>query len=185
MPKTAATRTWTYTVSTIPTPRRSTSSLEPGCGPDAVATAPVTTSAMQTGRPAQVTSRRSQRGPAGRREPVAQAPGFERGYQSQPERREPEQEVGHDRERVQVERDRDAAHRNLRDRDEKRTESGPATPVRELRDAPRSEPGEECEDDADERYEAIAELDECVKTLLRIWLVAATRPVLAAEPGTR
>ena len=61
MPNAAATRTCTYTVSVIGIPSRSTPFCDPGCGPDAVATAPVATSAAASGRPAQRTTYRNQR----------------------------------------------------------------------------------------------------------------------------
>ena len=131
MPKAAATRTCTYTVSTIPMPRRSTSSLEPGCGPDAVATAPVTTSATQAGSPAHVTNRRSQRGPAAGARPSRRLHASSAAISGETEGREPEEKVRHHRERMEVERDRDPAHRDLRDRDEKRPERRPASPARQ------------------------------------------------------
>ncbi len=115
IPNAAATRTCTYTVSTISSPRRFTSSSAPGCGPEAVATAPVTTSAAQAGIPIQVTNRRSQPGPAGRGEASGVAPRLEHDHHRQREHDQREQEVRHHRERVEVEGDRDRAQRNLRD----------------------------------------------------------------------
>ena len=45
------------------------------------------------------------------------------------------------------------------------------------------EPGREREEDADEGDHPVPELDEGVVPLLRVRLVPAARPVLAAEPG--
>ena len=111
-----------------------------------------------------------------------EAPGLEHDDDRQRERRQPEEEVRHHRQRVQVERDRDPAHRDLRDRDEEGAERRPARIAREPFDAPGAEPGRQGEHDSDQRNHAVAELDERVESLLGIRLRAAARPVLAAEP---
>jgi len=51
----------------------------------------------------------------------------------------------------------------------------------ETEHAPGPEPRREREEDSHERDHPVPELDECVEALLRIRLVAAARPVLAAE----
>ena len=183
-PNAAATLTCTYTVSTISRPSRFTSSSAPGCGPDAVATAPVTTSAAQAGRPAHVTKRRSHRGPAAAASAAVVAPRLERHHDRQREHREREQEVRHHRERVQVERDRDRAHRDLRDRQEERRERRQSHSSREADHAARAEPGDERQREPDERDDAVPELHEGVESLLRVGPVAALRPVVAPEAGS-
>ena len=64
--------------------------------PDAVATAPVTTSAAQAGTPSHVTTRRSRLGLAGAASPETRLQAFEDDDRGEPEAGEPEQEVRHD-----------------------------------------------------------------------------------------
>ncbi len=142
----------------------------------------MTTSAAQSGRPAQATSWRSQRWADGWRAPRFQSPGLQHDDDGQREGGEPEEEVRHHRQWVQVERDRDPAHRDLSDRDEERAERRPTRVAREPFDPPGAEPGRQREHDPDQRNHAVAELDERVEALLGIRLRAAARPVLAAEP---
>ena len=103
----------------------------------------------------------------------------------EPERREPEQEMRHDRKRVQVDGNRDRPEGDLGDDDEKGRERGSATGGGETHGPSGADPCDERERKPDERDQAIAELDERVKALLGIRLVAATRPVLAPEPRAR
>ena len=181
MPKTAATRTCTYTVSTIPRPSRSTSSLDPGCGPEAVATAPVTTRAMQAGRPTQVTIRLNQRAPAGGARPSRRLQASSTAISASPSAASPSRKcvmtASGWRSRAMVmppigicaiatRKAPSAAHR---------PQPGEAT-----RPA-RRQPGRQREHDPDEGDHAVTELDECVEALLRIRLGTAARPVLASE----
>ena len=170
----------------MPSPRRSTSSLEPGCGPDAVATAPVTTSVMHTGqahprhhadeassaRP-EVRGRRAgsmPREPRSSASPNAASPRRKcvmtaSGWRSRAIVMPP---IGICA--IATRKAPSAAHRP-----QPREAARPA----------RRQPGGEREDDPDERDHAVAELDECVEALLRVGPVAAARPVLAAETRAR
>ena len=56
-----------------------------------------------------------------------------------------------------------------------------AHPARQPVDPPRGEPGDQRQDDADERHQAVAELDRSRGRPSRERLVAAARPVVAAE----
>ena len=152
----------------------------PGCGPDAVAIAPVTTITAQPTTPTSATSAE----PAGRDrrpEPARVAPCLERDDDRERDDHEREQEVGHHRERMQVEDDRDAAERDLGDRPEEGRERGRLHPPGEPDDAPRREPGRERREDPDDSDDAVPELDHRVEVLRRERGRAAPRPVVAAE----
>jgi hypothetical protein len=110
-----------------------------------------------------------------------ESPGLDRDDGSEREHHHREQEVRHHRERVKIDRDRDRSHRDLRDGHEESRERGPADAPVESRHAERAEPGGERQRKPDERDDPVPELDERVEALLRVRLVAAARPVLAAE----
>ena len=157
----------------------------PGWGPDAVATAPVTTRVRHTGKPTHVTSWRSQRGPAGRAIPARRLQASSTAISASPNAARPRRKcvmtASGWRSRAIVmppigicatatRNAPSAAHRPQRER--------PLDPARR-------QPRGERENDPDERDHSIAELDECVEALLRIGLVAAARPVLAPESRAR
>ena len=96
-----------------------------------------------------------------------------------------EQEMRHHGDGVEVEQHGDPAERNLGDRAERRDQRDGPHPPRQPFDAPCCEPRDERKDDADERDHAIAELDRGMTTRLGIRLVAAARPVVAAETRGR
>ena len=96
---------------------------------------------------------------------------------------EREQEVRHHEQRVQVEDHRDPAEGYLGDRAERRHERDGAHEGGQAADAAGREPGRDREHDADERDQAVAELDRRMPALLGVRPVAATRPVVAAEAG--
>ena len=121
----------------------------------------------------------------GRGEPGDEAPGLDDDDRREPENGQPEQEVRHHRQRVQVDRDRDAAHRDLGDGDEERAQRSPAADPREPGDLARGQPRREREQDPDEGDHAIAELDKRVVPLLGVRPIAAAGPVLAPEPRPR
>jgi hypothetical protein len=113
---------------------------------------------------------------------VGKEPRFDGDDDRQSEGRQPEQEMRHDRERMEVDSNRDRPKRNLPDDDEERRECRSTTNRRQTLRSPSGEPGREGECEPYERNHPVAELDERVKALLGVRLVAATRPVLAAEP---
>ena len=129
-------------MSPISSPSRSTASSAPGCGPDAVAIAPVTTITAQPTMPTSATSR-SQRGATGCPEPARVPPRLERDDHGEGDHDEREQEVRHHRERVEVEDHREAAQRDLGDGAEEGRERHPAHPPRQPVDAPGREPRHE------------------------------------------
>ena len=118
-----------------------------------------------------------------RGEPAIAAPALDRDDDGAGDDEEREEEVRHHGDGVQVEKDGDAPEGNLGNRAERGDEGNVTHPPRQPFDAPRGEPGDEREDDADEGDHPVAELDRRVPALLRIRLVATTRPVVAAEAG--
>ena len=127
-------------MSRIARPSRSTSSSAPGCGPDAVAIAPVTTIAAQATTPTSATSR-SQRGATGAPRPRAwlhasSATTTESATTTSASRKWDITASG-----MEVEDHRQAAERDLRDRAEERARARRrAHPRREPGDPARGEP---------------------------------------------
>ena len=150
-----------------------------------MATAPVTTSAAQRGKPSHTTALRIAAEPTGGPEAGLVAPRLDRHHDGEGDDHECEQKVGHDGERVEVEDDRHAAEGDLREPAQERAERGGANMPRQLRRLARGEPRHEREEDADCSDDAVAELDERVEPLLRVGRIAAARPVLTAETGAR
>ena len=182
IPNTAVARTWTYTVSVIPSPSRRMS-WPPECGPEAVATVPVTTSAAQAATPDGGDG--AQPGRPGR-------PGERRCawlHASSATTTAPATTTS-------ASRKCDITATGWRSSSTVTPPSGicatvPSARRRARRCAPSAaSPATRRaashvingEHDADERDEAVAELDRGVATLLGERLVAAPRPVVAAEP---
>ena len=94
---------------------------------------------------------------------------------------EREQEVGHHRERVQVEDHGEAAERDLGDRAEEGGERRPPHPPRQPVDPAGGEPRDERGEDPHDRDDAVPELDHGVEVLRGERGVPAPRPVVAAE----
>ncbi len=159
-------------------------SSPPECGPEAVDTVPVTTRAAQAATPTQATFR-SHDGPAAGAMAAMVAPGLDHDDDGARHDEKREQEMRHHGDGVEVEQHGDPAERNLGDRAERREQRDDPHPPRQPVDAPCREPGDEREDDADEGHHAIAELDRGVTTRSGIGLVAAARPVVAAETRGR
>ena len=113
------------------------------------------------------------------------APCLARDHDGERDDHEREQEVGHHRERMQVEDHREAAERDLGDRAEEGGERRPPHPPRQPVDPARREPRDERGQDPDDRDDAVPELDHRVEVLRGERRVAAPRPVVAAEarPG--
>jgi hypothetical protein len=111
------------------------------------------------------------------------APRLERDDDGEPDHDEREQEVRHDRERVQPEDHGHASQRDLREGSEERAQRNATDPRREPRHPPGREPCRERHEEPRERDQAVAELDERVKVGRRERRVPAAGPVVAAEPG--
>ena len=168
IPKTAVARTCTYTVSVIAEP-------EP---PDVLPARMRPRRRRDRARDDEHRARgdarprrrtRSQRGPAGWREPARVAPRLDATTTAPREDDEGEQEVRHHGDRVEVEQDRDAAERDLGDRPESASRArrcGPSAGAR--RPAARRARSISVRSDPDERDEAVAELDRRVPALLGI-----------------
>ena len=179
-PNTAVPTAWARTASSS-RQRRRTSEESPGCGPDAVATVPVTS---RTRHPAAAATAARRRLPRHRRTHGA-ALGSERCHDhddSGAEDHGRQKEVGHDQVRVEVEANGEGTERRLRGSPEKDAEGSPADPARKRRNAERGERGDERRHDHDPADEPVAELDEGVEVLLGKRLPRlATGPRLAAE----
>ena len=143
---------------------------------------PVTTSTAHATTPTAATAR-SQGGPAGGARPLAWIHASRATTTAPASDEQGEEEVRHHRDRMEIEQHRDATERDLGDRSERRDERDVAHPAGQAVHPPRREPRDQREDDADERHHAVAELDRGVATLLGERLVAAPRPVVAAETG--
>ena len=92
-----------------------------------------------------------------------------------------EQEVGHDRERVEVEDHRQAAERDLGDGPEEGAERRAPDPSREPVDATRRQPRDESGGDPGERHETVAELDHRVKNVLATVQAVASHTMQASS----
>ena len=182
-PKIAVARTCTYSAA-CRRQSRSTSAL-PGCGPAAVETMPLTTSASSAAA-ATNAPRRSVRGSRSSRAAALERVRLDGDDDARREHRQREEEVRHHEPRVQPRVDGERAERRLRERPEERREREPSHPARQPGREARAEPRDERGEDRERAHDAVAELDERVVALARQRVAGgAAGPVLAAEAGVR
>lgn len=111
------------------------------------------------------------------------APRLERDDDRERHDDEREQEVRHHRERVEIEDHGQPAKRDLGNGASERAERGAPHPAVEVGDPARREPCDEGGENPAERDDAVSELDDRVEVLGGERRRAATRPVVAPEPG--
>ena len=181
-PETAVIRTWTSIADSM-LPSRSTTSGSPACGPLAVTSVPVKTTASVSAAKARL-ARRSRRGTNVPPGPLVTAR-LDCDDDRRREHHDREQEVRHHGDRVEVEPHGQQPERCLRDRPERREPRAGAHPPRQTCGSA-TRPRCRAEQDRKQADDAVAELDERVVVLLgEDRARRAPRPALRTRGPTR